>query len=158
MKKYLVSMVLSGKYSYVLTESDYEQDGFIDIDVDNFSVDSIEEANKIKSDLTSYARENGDNTTEFIIEELQKYVTTKAALPALRANKMEKYTIKQLKSLVNNGVAKDVTYSSQKSDIPENYTKIGYAAGLYGCNGMLLKGVSGQLYAVTGRTSAIYIF
>jgi len=70
MKKYLVSMVLSGKYSYVLTESDYEQDGFIDIDVDNFSVDSIEEANKIKSDLTSYARENGDNTTEFIIEEL----------------------------------------------------------------------------------------
>ena len=74
------------------------------------------------------------------------------------ANKMEKYTIKQLKSLVNNGVAKDVTYSSKKSDIPENYTQIGYAAGLYGCNGMLLKGVSGQIYAVIGRTSAIYIF
>ena len=30
----------------------------------------LDEANKIKSDLTSYARENGDNTTEFIIEEL----------------------------------------------------------------------------------------
>ena len=74
------------------------------------------------------------------------------------ANKMEKYTIKQLKSLVNNGVAKDVTRSSKKSDIPENYTQIGYAAGLYGCNGMLLKGESGQLYAVTGRTTAIYIF
>ena len=70
MKKYLISMCLDGKYSYVLTESDYEQDGFIDIDVDNFSIDSIDEANKIKSDLTSYARNNGDYNTEFIIEEL----------------------------------------------------------------------------------------
>ena len=74
------------------------------------------------------------------------------------AKKMEKYTIKQLKSLVNNGVAKDVTYAKEKSDIPENYTKIGYADGLYGCNGMLLKGESGQLYAITSRTTAIYIF
>ena len=69
MKKYLVSMVLDGKYSYVLTESDYEQGGFVDIDVDNFSIDSVDEANKIKSALTSYARKNGDNTTVFIIEE-----------------------------------------------------------------------------------------
>lgn len=34
----------------------------------------------------------------------------------------------------------------------------GERAARYGCNGMLLKGESGQLYAVTGRTSAIYIF
>ena len=74
------------------------------------------------------------------------------------ANKMEKYTIKQLKSLVNSGAAVDVTLSSKKSDIPENYTQIGYASGLYGCNGMLLKGESGKLYAVTSRTTAIYIF
>ena len=75
------------------------------------------------------------------------------------ANKMEKYTIKQLKSLVSNGAAVDVTYSSKKSDIPESYSQIGYAAGLYGCNGMLLRGcTSGKLYAVTGRTMAIYIF
>ena len=71
---------------------------------------------------------------------------------------MTKYTIKQLKSLVNSGAAIDVTYSSKKSDIPENYTQIGYAAGLYGCNVMLLKGESGKLYAVTSRTTAIYIF
>ena len=74
------------------------------------------------------------------------------------ANKMEKYTIKQLKRLVNSGAAVDVTHSAKKSDIPENYTQIGYASGLYGCNGMLLKGESGQLYAVTGRTTAIYLF
>ena len=71
---------------------------------------------------------------------------------------MEKYTIKQLKSLVSNGIAIDVTQSFNKSDIPERYTQVGYASGIYGCNGMLLKGESGQLYAVTGRTTAIYIF
>ena len=74
------------------------------------------------------------------------------------AKKMEKYTIKQLKSLVNSGAALDVTHAKNKSDIPENYMQIGYASGLYGCNGMLLKGENGQLYAVTGRTMAIYIF
>ena len=75
------------------------------------------------------------------------------------ANKMEKYTIKQLKSLVNSGAAVDVTNAHKRTEIPECYTQIGYAAGLYGCNGMLLRGcTSGKLYAVTGRTTAIYIF
>ena len=75
------------------------------------------------------------------------------------ANKMTKYTIKQLKSLVNSGAAIDVTYAKKKSEIPESYTQIGYAAGLYGCNGMLLRGcISGKLYAVTSRTTAIYLF
>ena len=72
---------------------------------------------------------------------------------------MEKYTIKQLKSLVNSGSAIDVTYAKEKNDIPESYTQVGYASGLYGCNGMLLKGCdTGKLYAVTSRTTAIYIF
>ena len=75
------------------------------------------------------------------------------------ANKMEKYTIKQLKSLVNSGVAIDVTNAKEKIEIPESYTQVGYSQGLYGCNGMLLKGCdTGKLYAVTGRTTAIYIF
>ena len=56
---------------------------------------------------------------------------------------MERYSCKQLKSLVASGVAKDVTYANERSDIPESYTQIGYAAGIYGCNGMLLKGESG---------------
>ena len=75
------------------------------------------------------------------------------------ASKMEKYTIKQLKSLVNSGAAIDVTYAKKQSEIPENYTQIGYSAGLYGCNGMLLQGVTTKaLYAVTSRTTAIYLF
>ena len=72
---------------------------------------------------------------------------------------MEKYTIKQLKSLVKSGAAIDVTYAKKQSDIPEHYTQIGYASGLYGCSGMLLKGCdTGKLYAVTSRTTAVYIF
>ena len=72
---------------------------------------------------------------------------------------MEKYTIKQLKSLVNSGAAIDVTHAKEKNDIPESYTQVGYTSGLYGCNGMLLKGYdTGKLYAVIGRTTAIYIF
>ena len=71
---------------------------------------------------------------------------------------MEKYTIKQLKDLVKHGVATDVTFANKSTDIPERYAQIGYASGLYGCNGMLLKGESGKLYAVTSRTTAIYIF
>ena len=49
---------------------------------------------------------------------------------------MEKMTQKELKRLV----------------------KVGYSSGVYGCNGMLLRGKSGQLYAVCARTTAIYIF
>ena len=72
---------------------------------------------------------------------------------------MEKYTIKQLKSLVSSGAAIDVTYAKERTDIPEHYTQIGYASSIYGCNGMLLKGCdTGKLYVVTSRTTAIYIF
>ena len=72
---------------------------------------------------------------------------------------MEKYTKKQLVNLVRTGAAIDVTYAKKQSDIPEHYTQIGYASGIYGCNGMLLKGCeTGKLYAVTSRTTAIYIF
>lgn len=71
---------------------------------------------------------------------------------------MERYTQKQLRSLVASGAAKDVTYAHDQKAISESYTQIGYSAGLYGCNGMLLQGESGQLYAVTSRTTAIYIF
>lgn len=71
---------------------------------------------------------------------------------------MTKYTKKQLKAMVRDGIAIDVTHASEREAIPEYYTKIGYAESIYGCSGMLLKGKSGQLYAVTDRTAAIYIF
>lgn len=72
---------------------------------------------------------------------------------------MTKYTQRQLKELVKTGAAVDVTNAGERGAIPENYRQIGYSRGVYGCNGMLLQGRdTGTLYAVTARTTAIYIF
>ena len=72
---------------------------------------------------------------------------------------MEKYTQKQLRALVASGAAVDVTSAREQSAIPESYTQIGYAQGTYGYSGMLFKGrITNKLYAVTDRTSAIYVF
>lgn len=71
---------------------------------------------------------------------------------------MTKYTQKQLKAMVKDGIAIDVTNAKERKAIPEGYRQIGYAESIYGCGGMLLQGDSGQLYAVTARTMAIYVF
>lgn len=71
---------------------------------------------------------------------------------------MDKYTQKQLKGLVKSGVAIDITNAKDRSIIPGYYRQIGYSSGVYGCNGMLLQDENGKLYAVTERTTAIYIF
>ena len=60
---------------------------------------------------------------------------------------MIKFSQKQLKELIKTGVAIDVT---DRTDIPENYTQIGYSGGVYGCNGQLFIGeMSHKLYATT---------
>lgn len=77
---------------------------------------------------------------------------------------MERYTQKQLKNLVNTGAAVDITHGDNETrsriiNEEEYYIQIGYSAGVYGCNGVLLKGhKTGKLYAITNTTSAIYIF
>ena len=71
---------------------------------------------------------------------------------------MIKTTKRELKQMVKSGRAIDVTNAESVSEIPERYRQIAYSSGVYGCTGMLLQGESGQLYAVTDRTGAIYIF
>ena len=77
---------------------------------------------------------------------------------------MKKYTQKELKNLVALEVAEDITHGDNdtRRELEEKegfYTQIGYSAGVYGCNGMLLKGhKTGTLYAITARTTAIYVF
>ena len=72
---------------------------------------------------------------------------------------MQRFTQKELRKLVRNGAAVDVTHARCREEIPENYRQIGYSCGVYGCNGMLLQGCdTNKLYAVTSRTTAIYIF
>ncbi len=77
---------------------------------------------------------------------------------------MGKYTQKQLRQMVGTGAAIDITNANNvdREQImqEEGWLKqIGYAAGIYGCSGMLFIGHNtGKLYAITSRTSAIYIF
>lgn len=77
---------------------------------------------------------------------------------------MEKYTQKQLKELVKNGIAKDITYADNEEyekirDIEGNLITIGYSHGVYGTNGLLIKGyATGTLYAITARSTALFIF
>lgn len=71
---------------------------------------------------------------------------------------MKKYTQKELRRLVDLGVALNITKSHNREDLGERYEQIGYSKGIYGCNGKLLQGESGQLYTIIGATSALYIF
>lgn len=67
-------------------------------------------------------------------------------------------TQKELKRLVRVGAAKDITHSSSRAAIPEEYSQVGYSSGVYGYNGMLFRGHSGKLYAICARTTAIWVF
>lgn len=77
---------------------------------------------------------------------------------------MTRYTQKQLKQLVNIGAAVDVTRAGNDERrailAKEDYLRqIGYAVSVYGCGGLLLQGEkTGTLYAVTHRSSAIFVF
>ena len=77
---------------------------------------------------------------------------------------MRKYTQKELKNMVALGMAEDVTRANdedyEKIIKKEGYlSQVGYSSGVYGCNGMLLRGrETGGYYAVTSRTSDIYLF
>lgn len=72
---------------------------------------------------------------------------------------MIKYSNKDLKFMVATGFAIDLTNASSREDLPEPYTQVGYASGIYGCSGMLLRGdKTGTFYAITHRSTAVFIF
>lgn len=76
---------------------------------------------------------------------------------------MERFSQKQLRALVKSGAAIDLTHAQSRKDAGLNnndyLTQVGYSAGVYGCNGKLLKSeATGKLYAITARTTAIYLF
>lgn len=77
---------------------------------------------------------------------------------------MTKYTQKQLRAMVNDGIAENITNADnnvrEELEKKEGWLRqIGYSAGVYGCNGMLFQGRnSGTLYAITARTNAVFIF
>jgi len=76
---------------------------------------------------------------------------------------MSKYTQKQLRALVASGQAEDVTRIDNDEywqlKLKEGLLdQVGYSSGVYGLNGALLQGYNtGTLYAVTARTTALFI-
>lgn len=68
---------------------------------------------------------------------------------------MVKYTLKQLRGLVKEGIAIDAT-----EDLPigaECMRKIGYSSGVYGINGGIIKDIeTGQLYAILCRNTNLF--
>ncbi|MDO4477534.1 MAG: hypothetical protein Q4B73_00665 [Lachnospiraceae bacterium] len=77
---------------------------------------------------------------------------------------MRKYGQREIKALVKSGAAVDISNHDNAArhelEAQETYLeKIGYSSGVYGLNGGLLKGhESGKLYAITGRTTALFIY
>ena len=73
-------------------------------------------------------------------------------------------SIKTTQKQIKETNAKDITYMRfedlQKLKDSELYFKqLAYSAGVYGVNGMLLQGYNTkELYKITSRTSAIYIY
>lgn len=73
---------------------------------------------------------------------------------------MKKYTQRQLKELVNQGIAIDITnYSfTQTNELLNNINieKIAYSRGINGLNGGLFKdNKTNKLYAITARNSTL---
>ena len=78
---------------------------------------------------------------------------------------MIKCTQKQLREMVIEGVAVDLTRSSAADmqaakDAEDGWIdQIGYASGTYGCNGQLWRGhKTGTLYAITAHTTNLYLW
>ena len=77
---------------------------------------------------------------------------------------MTKYGQREIEALVKSGAAVDITNHDNNArhelETLEGYfEKIGYSSGVYGINGGLLKGHnSGKLYAITARSSALFIY
>ena len=73
---------------------------------------------------------------------------------------MKKYTLKQIKNFIAEGIAEDITnYSFEAVNTlrKENrLEKIGYSSGVYGINGGLLQDTeSGKLYAIDARNATL---
>ena len=67
-------------------------------------------------------------------------------------------TLSVIKHLIKTGAAVDITNKEDIERRPPNSTIVFYSAGINGLNGIvLMDNVNGQLYAVAGRVSNLFI-
>lgn len=75
-----------------------------------------------------------------------------------------KTTLKDIKELAKGYNVEDITYIDAKGadELREKegmFWTIAYSAGVYGVTGKVIQGnATGKLYAITSRTSAIFMF
>lgn len=72
---------------------------------------------------------------------------------------MRKYTQKELRQLVQLGVAEDYTNKPiEYAQTLNRLKKVGYSVGVYGINGGLIQDPeTGTLYAIIGRCTNLFI-
>ncbi len=71
---------------------------------------------------------------------------------------MRKYKLKELRGLIAYGLAKDATNYTAEQLGKLKIEKLGYSIGIYGINGGLFQDAqSGEIYAITARTAALFI-
>lgn len=63
-----------------------------------------------------------------------------------------------IKHLIRTGAAVDITHDKSVTRRPANSTIVFYSSGVNGLNGIVMRdNVNGQLYAVAGRVSNLFI-
>ena len=73
---------------------------------------------------------------------------------------MRKYTLSEIKHFIRLGIAQDITNATHTEvlEISNRCDNVGYSCGKYGINGGLLQDrTSGVMYAVTARTSTLFM-
>lgn len=74
--------------------------------------------------------------------------------------KTERMTQKEIRNLVNMGIAADITHMNfedcQNLMDSHKLTTLNVSTGAYGMNSALFQDESGKLYAITSRTSALF--
>lgn len=66
--------------------------------------------------------------------------------------------LKTIKRMIDTGAAIDITYSDDVKRRPINSTVVFYSVGVNGLNGIMIRDdVTGQLFAVVGRVSNLFI-
>lgn len=64
---------------------------------------------------------------------------------------------KDIKRLVKNGSAEDITFGDVTEIMQNGYTEIGISYGVYGMNGGLFRdNKTGNLYAITARSANLF--
>lgn len=72
---------------------------------------------------------------------------------------MKKSSTKNIRYCVECGIYENVSGAKDKTAIPEPYIPETYSADKYGVTWLVLRGLNtGKKYAVSGRSSAYYLF